>query len=376
MKHLNRLAAAASSLIAITLVLWSAPALAAPDAWITANVKTALITSPDVHAGPINVDTNDGRVTLHGEVASTLERRVASQVASRVDGVRSVNNLLQIVPRDARKMVHVSDARLKTRVSNVFRNDPQLAHSGIHVASVNRGVVLLSGRARTSMQRLHALEVAARVPGVRRTASEVTTPNDRDLADDWDRHRNDRVNDDRRDRYGNRTAANDWNDDRRRADNDRSNVPDAWITASTKMKFATDGLVPATTINVDTDNGEVTLFGTVPSQASAQQAVRLARQVDGVRAVHNELVVVPRDDRRQATADDGRITARIKDRFDRANFRQANIHVDVRAGVARLTGTYDRDRDHYDALMLARSTPGVLYVQDDLEPDNDRASQE
>jgi hyperosmotically inducible protein len=190
------------------------------------------------------------------------------------------------------------------------------------------------------------------------------------------RYRNDRNDHNYRDASVERDQA--WRD--RRADNDRNDhngsAPDAWITASTKMKFATDPLVPATSINVDTDNGEVTLFGTVPSQASAQQAVRLAHQVNGVRMVHNELVVVPKDDRKQATQDDRRVTARIKDRFDKANFHQASIHVDVRAGVARLTGTYARDRDHYDALMLARTTPGVLYVQDDLESDDNRAGNE
>lgn len=45
--------------------------------------------------------------------------------------------------------------------------------SGITVASVNKGVVLLSGKAKSLGAHLEAVEVANAVPGVRRVSTEV-----------------------------------------------------------------------------------------------------------------------------------------------------------------------------------------------------------
>ena len=45
----------------------------------------------------------------------------------------------------------------------------------VKVASVNQGVVLLSGKTESLAHKLHAIETAYRVPGVRRVASEIQT---------------------------------------------------------------------------------------------------------------------------------------------------------------------------------------------------------
>jgi hyperosmotically inducible periplasmic protein len=70
-------------------------------------------------------------------------------------------------------------------------------------------------------------------------------------------------------------------------------VEDASITAAVKMKFANDETVSASKIDVDTRNGMVTLNGTVSSQAEADRAVALARSVDGVKTVNNNLTITP-----------------------------------------------------------------------------------
>jgi hyperosmotically inducible protein len=68
-------------------------------------------------------------------------------------------------------------------------------------------------------------------------------------------------------------------------------VTDASITAAVKMKMADDEVVSASNIDVDTDNGVVTLNGTVKSEAEAQKAIDLARSVDGVKDVRSNLKV-------------------------------------------------------------------------------------
>jgi osmotically-inducible protein OsmY len=67
------------------------------DAAVTAKVKSALIAEPNLKALSINVDTTAGIVTLKGVTHSQEAKQKAEQVASAVEGVRSVRNELIVV---------------------------------------------------------------------------------------------------------------------------------------------------------------------------------------------------------------------------------------------------------------------------------------
>jgi hypothetical protein len=67
------------------------------DAALTAKVKTALSLNERVPAGEINVDSDDGVVTMRGEVASAEVRDLATQIAENTPGVREVRNHLFVV---------------------------------------------------------------------------------------------------------------------------------------------------------------------------------------------------------------------------------------------------------------------------------------
>jgi len=66
------------------------------DAAITAKVKTALIGEPGLKALKIDVDTANGVVTLTGSVDSPQNLDRATQVAQAVEGVKSVDNRLNV----------------------------------------------------------------------------------------------------------------------------------------------------------------------------------------------------------------------------------------------------------------------------------------
>ncbi|EEF27175.1 conserved hypothetical protein [Ricinus communis] len=69
-------------------------------------------------------------------------------------------------------------------------------------------------------------------------------------------------------------------------------VEDSVITAKVKTAFAKDKAVSATDIKVETDsNGLVQLSGVVKSKAEADKAVLLAKNVKGVTAVKDDIVV-------------------------------------------------------------------------------------
>ena len=67
------------------------------------------------------------------------------------------------------------------------------------------------------------------------------------------------------------------------------NIDDAAITAAVKTKLVGDRTASLVDIDVDTVDGTVHLNGSAPNGAAKQRAASLARQVDGVVAVENNL---------------------------------------------------------------------------------------
>lgn len=66
------------------------------DAGITARVKAKLAADGDINPFNIDVDTVDGIVTLNGKVAKAEAKSKAGELARDTDGVRRVNNLIQV----------------------------------------------------------------------------------------------------------------------------------------------------------------------------------------------------------------------------------------------------------------------------------------
>ena len=68
-----------------------------PNKELAQRVKQALEGEAKVQAAAIDVTAAEGRVTLWGTTATAGERTRAGQVASKVDGVKSVDNQLKVV---------------------------------------------------------------------------------------------------------------------------------------------------------------------------------------------------------------------------------------------------------------------------------------
>jgi hyperosmotically inducible periplasmic protein len=68
-------------------------------------------------------------------------------------------------------------------------------------------------------------------------------------------------------------------------------LEDGALTAKIKSKMALDDSVKALDINVHTNNGVVTLSGTVHSQAEKTRALQLARETNGVKRVEEQLTI-------------------------------------------------------------------------------------
>jgi len=334
-----------SVLAVVVSVALAAPVGAAtPDAWITTKTKLALLTTEGVRGTAVHVDTVLGKVTLHGKVRSAEEKAKAESIAKKIDGVQEVRNLLQVVTPEREKAIQLSDDALKQRIEKELQADSSLKDSSISVKSVNKGVVLLAGTAKTLSAHLRAVETVAWVPGVERVASEIKSPDT--LAD-----------------------AEIWREPTARGESSkdsgiRNTASDIWITSATKMRLLTDSRTPALDINVESRAGVVTLFGIVPSQDAKSAAEADARKVSGVKRVVNELQVVTSAKQAEVKARDEDIESEVKKAFEKSDLK--DISVEVKNGVVRLKGTVPSGSRRLDAAVLARSVKGVRAVKDDL----------
>jgi len=66
-------------------------------------------------------------------------------------------------------------------------------------------------------------------------------------------------------------------------------IDDTWITTKVKTALLEDPQVKSTEVNVETFKGVVQLSGFVSSSAAMQQAVKVAKGVQGVTSVKNDM---------------------------------------------------------------------------------------
>jgi osmotically-inducible protein OsmY len=146
---------------------------------------------------------------------------------------------------------------------------------------------------------------------------------------------------------------------------------DAGITTKVKARLAADTTVKAIQINVDTNNGVVTLSGTVNNEAAKTQAVALARGTDGVADVVDNITVTVQPAQAQSgvgqALDDVTITAAVKSKLIADTVVGGlRIDVDTQRGVVSLSGPVKSQTERDTALRIARETSGVRDVQDKL----------
>ena len=114
-------------------------------------------------------------------------------------------------------------------------------------------------------------------------------------------------------------------------------------------------------INVTSFNRVVLLSGEVPNEAAKAEAERVARAVENVRSVFNELQVGG-NSALQARTSDAVITSKVKARFvDARKFSPVHVKVVTEAGSVFLMGMVKR-QEAADATEVARTTGGVRKV--------------
>jgi osmotically-inducible protein OsmY len=205
-------------------------------------VSDELLFDPKVDNAAVAVSADDGTVTLRGTVGSFRQKREAEKDAKSVHGVKRVRNELQvrILNDDRRK-----DADLRGDILQALMLDAVVPATVD--AYVDDGQVTLTGTANWHFQRDEAETVAGNVSGVVSVEDEIALVAPGPAAHD--------------------------------------------VEHSIKEAMERNARLDAHAVDVQTENGTVTLHGTVSSWADHDEAVSAAWAAPGVTQVKDHILV-------------------------------------------------------------------------------------
>ncbi len=152
----------------------------------------------------------------------------------------------------------------------------------------------------------------------------------------------------------------------------KGEAKDAWITGKVETIYLLNAHLNGFTIDTDVKNGAVHLTGKVESSIDRDLAGELAKGVDGVASVDNDLVIdaKARSPVKQGAhsfadwVDDATTTAEVKSRLlANSNTHGLKIDVDTRQDVVTLKGTVSSAEEKQLAEQLARNSGDVKDVR-------------
>jgi len=212
------------------------------DNELTADVSDELFWDPRVDNTAIAVSADGGKITLRGTVGSLREKREAKKAAERVFGVISVDNQVQVkLMNDERR----ADAELRGDVLQALMLD-SLVPTTIEV-KIEDGFVTLTGTADWQYQRDEADFVASNIVGTLDVFNEIELKRPTPSAGD--------------------------------------------VQESIKKAFKRNAKIDADDLYVSTNNGSVTINGTVSSWAGHDEALDAAWAAPGVTSVRDDMTV-------------------------------------------------------------------------------------
>ena len=146
-------------------------------------------------------------------------------------------------------------------------------------------------------------------------------------------------------------------------------MDDSTLTAKVKAALVDHESIKSTDISVKTDQKVVTLSGFVESQAQAEEAVKVAKGVEGVTSVSDKLHV--RDSKNTSVkgyAGDTAITSEVKAKLLADDIVPSRkVKVETTDGVVQLSGTVDSQAQSERAESIAKAIDGVKSVKNDLK---------
>jgi hyperosmotically inducible protein len=163
--------------VAVTALLLAATAARAADpvddAALTTKVKAALLSDDTAKGTQIDVESKDGIVQLNGFVDSTDNKVAAARVANSVEGVKGVDNNLDVRTTDRSTSEVIDDATVTAKVKAALVEDSTTKATEINV-DTHEGTVQLNGFVDSDAAKVRATELAQSIEGVRKVENNLT----------------------------------------------------------------------------------------------------------------------------------------------------------------------------------------------------------
>jgi len=227
-------------------------------------IWTTYALSPYLRANDLKVSVHEGKATLTGNVAEDVSKDLARQIALGVDGIKTVDNKIEVVPNykapaksaDRTYGEMIDDASITSEVKSKLAWS-RYADALTANVDTTRGKVKLSGTAHSAEARELAGKLAGNTRGVHSVDNQLTV-----------------------------VAAKPG------AQAEGTDIADGWITTKVKSTFMYSSNVNGSDIAVSTNGGIVTLTGKMDSGAERALAIELARNVRGVKSVDSNLLTM------------------------------------------------------------------------------------
>lgn len=150
-------------------------------------------------------------------------------------------------------------------------------------------------------------------------------------------------------------------------------MDDSEITARVKAGLIDQKSINSTDISVKTENKVVTLSGFVRSQTEAEEAVNIAKKVEGVSSVSDKLHVGDEESKTISESvgnytGDTVITSKVKTKLLSAdNIASNKIAVKTTHGIVQLTGEVKSNAQSAHVESVVKTIEGVKSVKNDLK---------
>ncbi len=225
------------------------------------SIWTAFALNRHLNPFRLDIEVEAGEATLTGKVENAVQKDLAEQVALSIEGIDAVDNRIEVAGEAAGGnppglVQRLEDASLAATVKSKLLWNSNTRGLGIQVKS-ETGAITLSGRAQTPAAKELAGQLAANTDGVREVFNHLSIS----------------------------TADSTSSEVQTAVDEARENISDSWITSKVKASFLYSRNLDALNISVNTDDGLVSLRGSVLSSAEKRLAVEIARNIRGVRGV-------------------------------------------------------------------------------------------
>jgi osmotically-inducible protein OsmY len=303
------------------------------DAQVRMDVEHALLDDPATDVFDVQVNVQNGKVTLSGMVDSWQEEQLCVLVAKGVIGVKAVTSNIEVSQKSKRP-----DGEIEADIEQRLAYDVWIDDALINV-KVLRGNVILSGTVGSLAEKTRAFRNA--------WVAGVTSVEDKDLLVDWSRSR-----------------------EIRRTTENYPMKSDKEIKRAIKEAFLYDPRLSPFNLSVSVENGVVTLNGQVHNLRAKQVAEQDANNTAGVWLVRNHIKVRPGMGPHTSPKPDA--DAELAKKIRLALLRnpythQHEITVTVNNRLAMLDGAVNSNLEKTKAEAVVSAVKGVADVTNNLQ---------